>query len=326
MVRLNNQLNITSTCVKMKRIGNHVTKDGKKMDAAINDLIITAEANEIHSDCAQIFLIGPQSTRENLSEDEKSGIKKIISRGVRIYAHASYLSNPWGAKAAFGASLVRKELKLCDEIGIRGLVVHIARKSPVEIASVIPSLLTDSKNAILFLEIESYKPLTEDKSAMTSCTYETPYKLNELLKSIDPSVMHRVGICIDTAHLWAAGTDISTHSNMRKWFEELKALNCTNYLIHLNDQIWTLGGGRDEHAPLLRGTIWGRFNPELDPIDTPENSGLKAVLEWSAEHNVDMILERKSAKPVIKDASGNIINNILSDYHMLLIAFGNWLR
>ena len=64
----------------MKRIGNHVTKDGKKMDAAINDLIITAEANGIHSDCAQIFLIGPQSARENLSEDEKSGIKKIISR------------------------------------------------------------------------------------------------------------------------------------------------------------------------------------------------------------------------------------------------------
>lgn len=84
MVRLNNQLNITSTCVKMKRIGNHVTKDGKKMDAAINDLIITAEANGIHSDCAQIFLIGPQSTRENLSEDEKSGIKKIISRELEF--------------------------------------------------------------------------------------------------------------------------------------------------------------------------------------------------------------------------------------------------
>lgn len=305
-------------------IGNHVTKDGVAMDTAINNQLILAESNGVRLSCVQIFLIGPQNTRENLNEYEKSGISKIINTGVRVYAHASYLSNPWGAKSAFGISLASREMSICDEIGIRGLVVHLARKPPADIAAAIPSILAKSKNSILFLEIESYKPLTADVTSTTSCTYETPHKLGELMRAIvaaNPSNMDRIGICIDTAHLWAAGVDISTHANMSKWIydahAEMSAAGCTNYLIHLNDQIWTLGGGRDEHAPLLRGTIWGRFNTERNGLDTPENSGLKSVLEWAAANNVDMILERKSTKPVIKDFSGTIVNNILSDYHVL---------
>lgn len=309
-------------------LGNHITKDGNPMHIALDKLFSLAEENKIKLTCAQIFLIGPQRANENLSDAEKEGMKNIILRGVSLYAHASYLSNPWGAKSAFGISLAGKELKLCNDLGFRGLVVHLARKPPAVIAETIPALLANSVGgAILFLEIESYKPLEKDLAAVAAgkpcsatieCTYETPHKLMELATAIAAKGvdMNRIGICIDTAHLWAAGMDIASYANMKNWLAALPAGIIKNYIVHLNDQIWTLGGGKDEHAPLLRGTIWGKYNPD-GGTDSPENSGLQAIVEWSRENNIDMIMERKSAKPVIKNSHGDVINNIINDYEVM---------
>lgn len=314
-------------------LGNHVVKDGDPMHIALDKVMLVAKENHIELSCAQIFLIGPQSAKENLNETEKRELATRIKAGTRIYAHSSYLSNPWGSKSAFGISLVKREMKLCEEIGIRGVVVHIARKPPAEIAEVIPQLLSSTNedkthNApVLFLEIESYRPLEKDLAATAGtparasieCTYETISKLNELVaaiiaKGID---MKRVGICIDTAHLWAAGMDLSTYAEMEKWLNEFPVgILRSNIIVHLNDQIWTLGGGKDEHAPLLLGTMWGKFHP-VKGTDTPENSGLQAMLEWSEKNNIDLIMERKSVKPVFKDSDGNIINNIINDYRVL---------
>lgn len=306
-------------------LGNHISKDGERMHKAIASAMLAAE-EYIELECAQIFVMGPRSAAENLDDAEKDGIKNIINdKKIRMYAHASYLSNPWGVKSAFGVSLVKREMKICDELGFVGLVVHLARKPPKVIAAMISTLISETQTVKLFLEIESYKPLA-DKIDGSTCTYETPQKLGELAREIHSALnvanaaneMHRIGICIDTAHLWAAGTDISTYNKMSQWLtdtkRELSAHGCNNLLVHLNDQIWTLGGGRDEHAPLLRGTIWGSYNPAYGGTDTPENSGLQKILEWSNENSIDMIMERKSNKPVTKNEAGIAVNNIMSDY------------
>ena len=324
-------------------LGNHVNKDGEKMHHAILTTIDTADAHKVRLECAQIFAIGPRNNRENLSAEEKENIRKMTSNGLaRIYIHSSYLSNPWGKKSEFGMSLVRRELAICEEIGGRGVVVHLARKPPAEIAKMVPRLLqantgadADASNetptrapsrAILFLEIESYKPLERDTyaiahelpaSADIECTYETPHKLKQLTQALikEGVDMDRVGICIDTAHLWAAGAYIASYHNMKNWLGEFPP-EIKNIMVHLNDQIWSLGGGKDEHAPLLLGTIWGKYNPNTG-TDSPQQSGLQAILEWSVENNIDMIMERKDTSPAFKDQEGKKIYNIRSDYQMI---------
>jgi deoxyribonuclease-4 len=67
----------------------------------------------------------------------------------------------------------------------------------------------------------------------------------------------RIGLCIDTQHLWASGVDYSSTHGTNKLVHEidmsigLGRLRC----FHLNDSKIELGGNRDRHANIDEGTI-----------------------------------------------------------------------
>jgi deoxyribonuclease-4 len=67
----------------------------------------------------------------------------------------------------------------------------------------------------------------------------------------------RIGMCIDTQHLWASGVDYSTTHATNKLVKEIDMgigmhrLRC----FHLNDSKIELGGNRDRHANIGEGTI-----------------------------------------------------------------------
>src|SRR5216110_569583 len=53
----------------------------------------------------------------------------------------------------------------------------------------------------------------------------SPRKLRDLFQSIrakvDPQLL-RTGLCIDTAHLWSCGVDLSSHEDAEKWLLDLE--------------------------------------------------------------------------------------------------------
>jgi len=67
----------------------------------------------------------------------------------------------------------------------------------------------------------------------------------------------RLGVCIDTAHLWGAGYDISNASTTRQMLEQFDRIIGLDRLkvIHLNDTEMALGSHRDVHARLGEGII-----------------------------------------------------------------------
>ena len=127
--------------------------------------------------------------------------------------------------------------------------------------------------------------------------YETPAKLAKLFEGIrkwvDPHLQY-FGLCIDTAHIWASGVDISSFEKASEWLAGLEAVHHIipprAIMFHLNDIVNPLGSGKDEHAPLLMGAIWGEFNR------CPEKSGLAAFLDYARRHSIPTILERKGVK------------------------------
>ena len=68
---------------------------------------------------------------------------------------------------------------------------------------------------------------------------------------------HRAGACLDTAHLWGAGYDLSSRENTRTVVDEfdrtvgLERLRC----FHLNDSLKELNSHTDRHAFLGTGNI-----------------------------------------------------------------------
>lgn len=299
-------------------VGNHVGKDGVGYSESIKNSISRAAGCKVKMKCAQIFIIGPQNSKENIQDEDIAQLSAITETGFQIFVHSSYLSNPWGAKPAFGVHLIRRELELADKFKSAGVVIHLANKPPETIAEMLPKLLEHNPKTRLYLEIDSYKA--------TEGTYETPKKISQLfnqISSLCPQVKSKIGICIDTAHLWAAGTDISSYNSAKSYInamltvcgydEDMEPEDKVPIMVHLNDQIWSIGSGRDKHAPLAFGTIWGIYNNDLSNL---KESGLYAFVELMLAHpDISFILERKEDSPKINDRP--LIDNIISDYMIL---------
>jgi deoxyribonuclease IV len=94
-----------------------------------------------------------------------------------------------------------------------------------------------------------------------------------------PQYQQRLGVCLDTAHLWGAGYDISnaasTHQVLQH-FDEVIGCNCLK-VIHLNDTEMALGSHRDVHARIGEGIIG--------------QEGLRALLTDSRLDHVAVLLE-----------------------------------
>lgn len=89
----------------------------------------------------------------------------------------------------------------------------------------------------------------------------------------------RVGVCLDTQHLWASGVSFATRAKADRVVEQLdkevglSRLRC----LHVNDSKVALGAGRDRHENLGKGTIGPR--PLRALLGHPDLQTLPAILE-----------------------------------------------
>lgn len=295
-------------------IGNHISHTpGESIGDLVGRNLARAKSEGVSMGCLQIFGMGPTSVVEVYNAEQRKELSILAKEhSLRMFMHGSYFDNPWGVKPGFAKHLIKKELGFCDEMGA-DLVIHLAKKPPEEIAKVIPQLTKYSERAKLFLEIESYKSDPEK-------TYETPEKLARLFgllakeedKQPDFKLSRDVALCVDTAHLFASGQDISTYEAMRDWLEETRGIKeISEIMIHFNDQTHPLGSGRDAHAPLTFGTIWGNYNPDFgkEPLEV---SGASAVVDFLEKEDAHAIFERNPHKP--KPGGKPAGDNIRSDY------------
>jgi len=94
----------------------------------------------------------------------------------------------------------------------------------------------------------------------------------------------RVGICIDTAHLWAAGYDVSTKPGVDAMFESLE--QCVGFdrlkVVHLNDTQKDIGSHADRHYHIGKGQIGLQGFEAV--VNRPELAGLPGIIETPADN------------------------------------------
>lgn len=255
-------------------------------------------ANAIQVDCsilgldaAQIFTHGPRNHVKNLNQQDIVDIK-ALSGTISISVHSSYptvaIWNLTHANKDTPASKriighIRDQLKCCAEIDARGLVIHISRKRPSVIVEAMEICAPIAKKigVPIWLEMISSK-------AHEDLTYETPEKLNRLvdcLKHIDPAVW---GLCVDTAHVWGSGTDISDRDQMDAWMSDLTdATRAKISIMHLNGSSSAFGSGSDKHevAFCSADLIYGKN------LKSPHLSGVKSIIDYCTPNRIPVILE-----------------------------------
>lgn len=280
-------------------IGFHVSKsvtvDGKQKsrsmpDALRQDIKLIRDYG-VKTPCVQIFVSGPMSFKETLTSDEKLQCRQIMDTGgVSMVIHGAYLDNPWKKKPA-AIHNIKQEMRIAAQIGATGVVVHLAAGAfdDDNLKHVIAELGKLEKGVrdvtTLWLEIHAAKS--------SDFTYETVEKLQRLFERIAAAGPQlRIGLCIDTAHLFSCGMALDTYAKATAWLDGLtNALPGVPLMLHLNDSASKLGSGVDEHAVLTAGHLWGVYNIDTGHLPI-EDSGLVAILNWAESNNIMTILER----------------------------------
>jgi deoxyribonuclease-4 len=255
-------------------IGAHVSTGGG-LPRAIE------RGEEMSCEAIQIFNQSPRMWRPTrYSERDFTAFREAQKQSrVQVVAiHMIYLINP----AAKDREMRKKSLdslahalRVGDEIGAMGVVVH-------------PGALKDDTRANA--KKRSVKLIKEALARSDRCPiiYENTAGSPQLLgRDFDETAElidktggpKRLGLCVDSCHLYATGYDIATPEGMKEMVDEIEAKVGIKQLklLHVNDATDPLGSNRDRHAPIGKGTI-GRKGLRAF-LGEPRIQGVPAVLE-----------------------------------------------
>ena len=176
-----------------------------------------------------------------------------------IFSHAVYLVN-LGAKFtkpeiyAKSIQSVADGLKICELLGLDGLILHLGSNYGLGLEGVIASV----REGLLRARDESRcdVPLVLENTAGSSRLIGGRFSdFAAIFAELQDD--HRLGVCIDTAHAFAFGYDLRTKSGLHRMLTEIDgAVGLARVsAVHLNDSKVECGRNLDRHENLGQGHI-----------------------------------------------------------------------
>lgn len=217
-------------------------------------------AREIGADCAQIWGSNPRAWAPPTTTPaaaRRFGDAWRAEGFGPLVLHAPYMVNVASTNDAFrarSADLARATIRLADEIGALGVVVHAGaagastpRGRALEVAAASFTAIADAAERTFVL--------VELMAGTTGAVASTFGQARELIDACDAHP--RLGLCADTCHLFAAGYALDTPEGVAACFGELRALGLARRLklVHANDSRYARGRHRDSHEHIGAGHI-----------------------------------------------------------------------
>jgi len=272
----------------MVLVGVHVSIAGG-VDRAVD------RAMERGCDVFQIFSRNPRgwASRELSSEETGRFAVKMEMFGLRLAVdHMPYLPNlasPKDDVYAKSLQALAEELKRCRALGIPYLVTHLGshlgsgwEAGLGRIVGAIEDAFSQTEDGEVVLLLEN----TAGGVNSMGSSFEDMGAIIERLES------KRLGVCLDTCHLFAAGYELRTEEGVQETLETFDrevGLDLLK-LIHLNDSAGGLGSRLDRHAHIGLGEIG--------------ESGMRAILADRYLKGLPMILETPIDS--VRDDVGNL--------------------
>ncbi|KAK2459507.1 hypothetical protein APHAL10511_008491 [Amanita phalloides] len=259
------------------KVGAHVSSAGGIENSVLNAAAIGANAFALFLK-SQRKWNGPPLSNESISLF-KSRLKEYDYSTRVILPHGSYLvnlGNPDAAKREKSYECFIDDLKRCEQLGLElynfhpgstvgaisteGCISNIAGSinrahKETEHVTIVLENMAGSGNVIGsdFAELGGIIGLVEDKS--------------------------RVGVCLDSCHMFAAGYDIRTKGGWDKMLTEFDQKVGLSYLrgMHLNDSKVDVGSRRDRHENIGLGFLGIRTFAHI--LSDPRVQGIPLILE-----------------------------------------------
>ena len=261
------------------RIGAHV-RAGKGLVPALQ------HGGDIGAEVVQIFTQSPRMWKPSqYSPEVLAAYREAQDEHPTVtstFCHATYLINlasPDPELVAKSRACLNANLATAQGVGSDGLVLHIGSHRGSGLDAALHGVVEALIEALDSVEATADPcPILLENAAGAGDTVGRSF--DELAMVIDTAGGdERLGVCLDTQHLWASGVAFGTVEEADTLVDlvaetvGLERLQC----LHLNDSKVAFGANRDRHENIGDGTIGTKGLAAL--LGHPDLQGLPAILE-----------------------------------------------
>ena len=239
----------------MKYVGAHVSASGGVFNAPLNATKIGAKAFALFTKNQRQWEGKPLSAEE--IRRFKTELDKAEILPKHVLAHDSYLINlghPDFEQRAKSLEAFMDEVKRCEMLGLDKLNFHPGSHLKLLSEEACLEAISASMNDVL-RQTSNVTLVVENTAGQGS---NLGYKMEHLSYLMQNSIdAERVGVCIDTCHLFTSGYDIRDAQSYQQTMEKFDTIVGFKYLkgMHLNDSKPDLGKRVDRHDSIGKGKI-----------------------------------------------------------------------
>ena len=240
---------------QQKFVGAHVSTAGGVFNAPLNAKEIGAKAFALFTKNQRQWRARPLT--EEVIGKFRENLKRAGISPEMVLPHDSYLINlgsPDGEKRKKSLEAFIDEVERCYQLGLKYLNFHpgssLGKVSEEECLKIVAESVNEaiSRTKEVILVIEN----TAGQGNTVGYRFEHLARIIELVENKE-----RIGVCLDTCHMFAAGYDIRTREAYEKTMKEFDEIVGFKYLkgMHLNDAKSELGSRVDRHHSIGKGNI-----------------------------------------------------------------------
>lgn len=216
-------------------------------------------ASDFGCECFQMFTRSPRGGKPPELNDEiiEMFFGNCDSEKIKnYYVHTPYFINLASHKSDLrqnSIDLVREELERSSVLKAKSVMTHIGSSKDMERREALENV-ADSLNRILD-SYDGFSQLLLENTAGQGYTIGITFE--EIAEILEKTESDNIGVCIDTAHMFASGYDLRTDENIKELEKTIK--NTVTFdkvrLIHGNDSKVDFNSQKDRHEHIGKGKI-----------------------------------------------------------------------
>jgi deoxyribonuclease-4 len=232
-------------------IGAHISTKG-----GLHTVFERADA--IQASAIALFAKNSNQWKGKVMTDDDVATFNAARNVTPILTHASYLINLATTNPEFHVKSIAgmiDELDRAERLGIHGVVLHPGAHLNAGADAGLDQIARSLDQVHAAIPNHRVVTLLETAAGQGSCVGCTFEELGRIIDLVDDK--RRVGICIDTCHIFAAGYEIRTRDGYERMVAEVEELVGIENVgaFHLNDSKKGLGSRVDRHQHIGEGEI-----------------------------------------------------------------------
>ena len=278
------------------RLGFHISIAGGFSKVVERAKVRGCETIQFFSRNPRGWKYGP--LRQNEVDEFRSTIQS--SALFPVFLHLPYLPNIASRDSKFykrSVDSIGTDLKRAEQVGAQYLIVHVGHRMKSSQEEAIEAVSQGINQAFERVK-NSVTLLLENTAGQGTEIGYTFEQLERIIRGIDEE--KRMGICLDVAHAFEAGYNLSEKDGIERTLESfdqtvgLKRL----HLLHLNDSKTPLGSIKDRHWHIGEGYIGKEGFRQL--INHPSVRPLPGIMETPRKDTIEDLKNMRVIRSLVE--------------------------